>query len=92
MDKPIPPAVATRVASVLGDVMNELRALREIALSADDLASLDAFPLVTGAICERAYTLLDRCSVKLGGIYGGAFDLDARFAGDTGVETEAEHD
>lgn len=91
MDKPIPPAVATRVANVLVEVMDELRALHDVSVGAEHLASSDSFPLVAGAVCQHVHALLDRCSVELGGFPSGAFDPSERFSDDTGIETEAEH-
>lgn len=81
MAKTISPEVVQKVGDVLQDVMGELRALRDVSTTADDsFTEPDTFPLLAGAVCERAHVMLDRCAVALGAIPTGAFDLDARLS------------
>jgi hypothetical protein len=76
-NQPIPYAVAKRITIVLGDVMRELRALREIAYgSVDSSMASDALANATIAICERAHLMVDRCQIKLGGPAEGNYNID----------------
>ena len=87
------PEKAKAIADVISTVMEQLRALRDVAdrsIASDDNSTL-AIPSLTVAICERAHVLLDECSFRLGGTSSGAYDVADLFkASREGEETEAE--
>jgi hypothetical protein len=92
MNKPIPYAVAARIAVVLTGAMAELRALRNIADGSLDNVQEDpdAVPTATIAICERVHVMLDQRAIKMGAMPQGNYDigdlLEPEAASDEGSE------
>jgi hypothetical protein len=74
-DSALTPEAASKIAGVLGDVMNELRALVDASQQFEGLES-DTLPILAEAICKRAHVRLDRCAILLGAVEAGSFIAD----------------
>ena len=81
-------AVIDRTTYIIGHVMRELRALREVAHDAIQEDSPEKLALLTIAICERAHRKLDCCNIALGESEAGNYSEESLFPAS---EMEASH-